>query len=207
MIHPHTELRWVDDDVGFGVFATEDLPIGTILYVRDPLEIELDAHDPRLRDPMLTEAIQRYSYTDASGVRILSWDHAKYVNHSCQPNCLRSSYGFDVVIRPIAAGEKITDDHGLFNLETPLAHDSCGDACRGEVRGDDLDHHGERWDQELAAALPLVSSVPQPLWRLLPTALKEQLVRDIDRDRYPSVRRLRVVPAHEQSDDERILFI
>ena len=41
MIHPKTELRFVNDDIGYGVFATEFIPKGTILYVKDELEIKV----------------------------------------------------------------------------------------------------------------------------------------------------------------------
>jgi len=41
MTHPKTKLRFVNDDIGYGVFATELIPKGEILYVKDELEIKV----------------------------------------------------------------------------------------------------------------------------------------------------------------------
>ena len=38
MLHPHTELRYVDGTVGHGVFATARIPAGTFTWVKDPLD-------------------------------------------------------------------------------------------------------------------------------------------------------------------------
>ena len=47
MLHPDTELRVVSADIGFGVFATALIPKGTIVYIKDPLEIEIGASNPQ----------------------------------------------------------------------------------------------------------------------------------------------------------------
>ena len=41
MTHPKTKLRFVHDDIGYGVFDTELIPKGEILYVKDELEIKV----------------------------------------------------------------------------------------------------------------------------------------------------------------------
>ncbi|MEZ4819089.1 MAG: hypothetical protein R3A45_04010 [Bdellovibrionota bacterium] len=38
MIHPHTKLEFVNKDIGFGVFATEWIPAGTITWVQDKMD-------------------------------------------------------------------------------------------------------------------------------------------------------------------------
>ena len=38
MLHPHTELRHVSKQIGYGVFATQLIPKGTITWVRDDLD-------------------------------------------------------------------------------------------------------------------------------------------------------------------------
>jgi len=37
MIHPHTELRFISEQVGHGVLATQIIPRGTMVYVKDRL--------------------------------------------------------------------------------------------------------------------------------------------------------------------------
>ena len=35
MLHPHTELRFVNADIGHGIFATRFIPKGTAIWVQD----------------------------------------------------------------------------------------------------------------------------------------------------------------------------
>ena len=60
MIHPSTEIRYIDDVVGLGVFATTRLAKGTITYVWDPLEIEILPDDPRIPG-LMANARARFS--------------------------------------------------------------------------------------------------------------------------------------------------
>lgn len=167
MIHPSTELRYVDEVVGLGVFATARLPKGTITYVWDPLEIEILPDDPRLQDPTLASIIERYSYIDPQGVRIVSWDHAKYVNHCCQANTMSTAYGFEIAVRDIEAGEQVTDEYGMFNLPEAMELLCSKGPCRKKVQADDLARYCDRWDAQIKSALTLVEQVEQPLWLLV----------------------------------------
>ena len=167
MLHPSTEVREVNDQVGKGVFATADLPMGTITYAWDPLELEIQPDDPRLEDPSLAPAIERYSYIDPNGVRILSWDDAKYVNHCCQCNTMSTAYGFEIAIRNISAGEEITDEYGMFNLQSPMLVHCATGPCRKRVEATDLERNYRHWDRLVQAALKVAIGVDQPLWHLL----------------------------------------
>lgn len=40
MIHPHTELKHINNEVGYGVVATKFIPAGTITWVLDKLDQE-----------------------------------------------------------------------------------------------------------------------------------------------------------------------
>jgi hypothetical protein len=170
MIHPSTELRHIDAELGYGVFAISGLPKGTITYVWDPMEVEVFPGDPRLEEPTLRGLIERYSYIDSRGVRIVSWDHAKYVNHCCQCNTMSTAYGFEIAVRDIEAGEQITDEYGLFNLRDPMKLRCSRSPCRGEVQATDLDRLCQVWDDQVKAALEVVELVEQPLWPLVDLA-------------------------------------
>ena len=149
MIHPSTELRHIDAQLGYGVFATTRLPRGTITYVWDPLEVEIRPDDPRLEEAALRDQIERYSYIDSRGTRIVSWDHAKYVNHCCQCNTMSTAYGFEIAVRDIEAGEQITDEYGMFNLPEPMKLVCSGGPCRGQVCGGDLVRLSDDWDRKI----------------------------------------------------------
>lgn len=192
MIHPNTEVRFVSSTIGYGVFATADIPRGTIVYVKDRLEIELTESAFNALDAEHRAIASKYSYIDEYGVRILSWDNAKYVNHSCNCNTLSTGYGFEIAIRNIWKGEEICDDYGLFNLEEviPLACDCV--RCRKALRPDDIDNYHQAWDEQILSALGKVTDVHQPLMKYMDSDSKRRLRAYLcGEDEYTSVRCLR----------------
>lgn len=175
MIHPHTELRYVSPEIGIGVFATTLIPKGTLVYVKDPLDIELTEQQFDQLDGLSRRMADKYAYIDERGIRIVSWDHAKYVNHRCECNTISTGYGFEIALRDIAPGEEITDEYGLFNMAIPIPV-TCGCAnCRKVVCGTDIDRYADRWDIQVRDALGYVREVPQPLWDLVDPATQAAL--------------------------------
>jgi uncharacterized protein len=163
MIHPKTELRFLDDTVGYGVFATDFIPEGTIVYVKDSLELIISPTDYLIHTHEMQEVIDKYSYMDELGNRIVSWDFAKYVNHCCNCNTISTGYGFEIAIRNIIKGEQITDEYGIFNLdqEMPLV---CGESdCRKRVGPDDFDRLYKEWDIKIQKSISKFFDVMQPL--------------------------------------------
>lgn len=76
-------------------------------------------------------------------------------------------YGFEIAIHDIDAGEEITDEYGLLNLQEPMVVNcGCSD-CRGVVDPADAERYAPKWDAAIIAALARVRQVPQPLWHLL----------------------------------------
>ncbi|MCX6128781.1 MAG: SET domain-containing protein [Proteobacteria bacterium] len=175
MIHPDTKLKWVSKEIGYGVFATKLIPKGTAIYVRDQLEIVVERDSQLLKNEAYSEIVKKYSYVDAKGDYVLSWDHGRYVNHCCFPNTITTGYGFEIAIRDIAPGEEITDDYGLLNLEEdiPLA---CGkEACRGTARAKDFEAHADRWDTVARESLAHFYLVDQPLLKFFDRPILAQL--------------------------------
>ncbi|MCR9286287.1 hypothetical protein OAF63_02020 [Saprospiraceae bacterium] len=39
MIDPNIRIQYINDDIGYGVFATRMIPKGSAVYVKDSLEI------------------------------------------------------------------------------------------------------------------------------------------------------------------------
>ncbi len=175
MMHPNTELRFIDHAKGLGVFATEFLPKGTIVYVKDELEITISRSDKLSEDPRYSKIIQKYSYVDAYGNYILSWDQARFVNHCCQANSLTTGYGFEVAVEDINAGEEITDDYGLLNIEENICL-SCEKApCRKWARSSDFELYTEEWDQKVIFALERLEDLKQPLWEYMDEKSQKQV--------------------------------
>lgn len=177
MIHPHTEIRFIGDSIGYGIFATQCIPAGTIVYVQDPLEHIITPDIFRQYSEDMQRIIEKYSYINEHGHRILSWDLAKYVNHCCRCNTISTGYGFEIAIRDIEAGEEITDEYGLFNLEQPMIVACQQPGCRGVVCQEDIQHYAPLWDRWIQRVLPLILDLEQPL---LPFVEDDTLLALID---------------------------
>ena len=163
MIHPKTELKYINDQVGYGVFATDDIPEGTIVYVKDSLEVVITPTEFLLHTEEMKDVIEKYSYIDEHGNRIISWDFAKYVNHCCNCNTMSTGYGFEIAIRDIKKGEQITDEYGIFNLEYEMKL-VCGEyCCRMKVAPEDFDNYYPVWDEKIKTSINKLTQVEQPL--------------------------------------------
>ena len=115
MVHPDTELRFVSPAIGRGVFATRDIPTGTITWALDVLDQHFSDEDIRRLPDYDRELVEEYAYIEGRGDHILCWDHARFYNHSCDANCLGVCDDFQMAVRDIAAGEELTEDYGTFN--------------------------------------------------------------------------------------------
>lgn len=194
MIHPNTELKLIDEHVGYGVFATADIPEGTIVYVKDSLELSISPTDYLMHTEEMKEVIEKYSYIDESGNRIISWDFAKYVNHCCNCNSISTGYGFEIAIREIKKGEQITDEYGIFNLVRPMTL-VCGEQhCRKEIKPTDFDNYYKDWDRKIQKSIIKLFDLEQPLMPFI----DEKTRGDLDElfrnpDSYKSVYALRYI--------------
>ncbi|CAN5282423.1 hypothetical protein BH23BAC3_BH23BAC3_06320 [soil metagenome] len=176
MIHPHTELRFINKGKGRGVFATKPISKGTLTYVKDELEIVISPDDSRLTDPKYKDLIETYSFIDRDGSRILSWDHAKYVNHCCQCNTMSTGYGFEIAIRDIARGEEITDEYSMFNFPSDMHLECDKSPCREVISDRDLEKNHREWDKIVKSALREFTAVDQPLDIYLSDEIRHKLI-------------------------------
>lgn len=170
MIHPHTELRFVGEAIGFGVFATKLIPKGTLTWVHDPLDQTFAPGAVERLGPLYAQQLEKYAYADKKGDKILCWDLARYFNHSCDAPCLSAGYDFEVAVRDIRAGEELTDDYGTLNLTEPMPCACASPRCRRTVRPDDHVRLADAWDALVRDAFPLIAKVEQPLWPLVKEA-------------------------------------
>lgn len=175
MIHPKTELKLINDLVGYGVFATDFIPEGSIVYVKDSMELVVSPTDYIMHPAEMQDVIEKYSYRDEQGNRIVSWDFAKYVNHCCNCNCISTGYGFEIAIRDIQAGEQITDEYGIFNLEKEMEL-VCGEnCCRKKITPNDFDTHYKEWDTKIKKSIHKLFEVEQPLLSLVESSVRSEL--------------------------------
>jgi hypothetical protein len=160
----------VNDVIGYGVFATRHIPRGTITWVRDELDQAFNPDQILGMSHLPRQVLDKYGYTDRHGNTILCWDHARFMNHSCEATCLSAGYDFEVAVRDLSPGEELTDDYGTLNLDSSFLCACSLPNCRGEIGPDDSVRNADRWDSLLQASFPAIRRVSQPLW----TALAEK---------------------------------
>lgn len=163
MIHPDTCLRLVDDHVGQGVFATRVIPRGTVVWLHDELDQRLEPQRVAELPAVLRQHVERYAYVNARGERVLCWDHARYMNHSCEPSTTSVGTLMEIARREIQPGEELTCEYGLAHV-TESFECRCGaPSCRGALQPTDLPAVWQRWDREMAEAFGWALEVPQPV--------------------------------------------
>ncbi|MFT6982277.1 MAG: hypothetical protein ACJAUD_001044 [Crocinitomicaceae bacterium] len=172
MIHPSTTLKFISEEKGYGVVATEFIPIGTITWVQDKLDREFTPDNAFRLGTEYASIIETYSFRNQQGNFVLCWDIGRYVNHSFNSNCLTTPYNFEIAIRDIEKGEELTDDYGYLNISEPfLAIDEGSD--RKVVYPDDLIRMSPEWDGKLEHSFPFIAEVNQPLYLFLPTDIQQ----------------------------------
>jgi hypothetical protein len=113
---------------GLGVFATVDIPQGTVWWaadIADTIKISRDQFQalvtsaPAPMSDALIAGIQEYSiYVEALDQMILIPDNGRYVNHSDAPNSLAHTTATrlaSVALRDIKAGEEIVEDYATYD--------------------------------------------------------------------------------------------
>ncbi len=166
MIHPKTELKFISNDVGYGVVATEFIPAGTITWVLDKLDREFRPEEIDVLDPLYQSILDTYCYRNNVGNFVLCWDNGRYINHSFNSNCLTTAYDFELAIRDIQPGEQLTDDYGYLNIPEPFRGVDEG-TKRKIVYPDDLLRYSKVWDKKIRKVFGEIPNLRQPLKELI----------------------------------------
>ena len=166
MIHPKTELKFISNEIGYGVVATEFIPAGTITWALDDLDREFTPSKLMKMNPLYQNILDTYCYRNNKGNYVLCWDYGRYVNHSFKSNCISTAYDFEIAIRDIQPGEELTDDYGYLNVSEHFTGIDEG-TRRKTVYPDDLLNHYQTWDKQLIKNFPNIIKVEQPLKSLI----------------------------------------
>lgn len=181
MMHPDTEVQFINDVVGYGVVAKKFIPKGTITWVQDDLDRVIKADEVEKMHPEIQEQVEKYCFRNNKGHLVLCWDQAKYVNHSFNANCLSSAYDFELAVRDIHPGEQLTDDYGYLNISEPFKAIDEGTG-RDTVYPDDLLKYHEKWDRQLNDAFKNFRKVEQPLQKLVPKEIINKVTEQLDKN-------------------------
>lgn len=175
MLHPHTELRFVSPEIGYGIFVTQDIPQGTITWAKDSLDRIFTPEEIAKTPPEDKENLLKYTYRNHQGHYYFCWDLTRYVNHSSNANSMLTPYGFEIALRDIAAGEELTNDYGTLNIIESFKCSYIKNKSRDMVHPDDLLTYADQWDAGIAIALQKVRSVSQPLTAWISNKTNEEI--------------------------------
>jgi hypothetical protein len=106
---------------GFGVFTPHHLAQGTVLWEFTP-DVDLRITPETLEGVPhpLRDKLRTYSYREPDGTYVLCGDNAKFMNHAFDPNCHDIEGPYTVARRDIAAGEELTCDYRVFDLDSAV---------------------------------------------------------------------------------------
>jgi uncharacterized protein len=184
MLHPSTELRFISAEIGYGVFATEFIPQGTITWVRDSLDqtfspVKFAAMS--VMSGVYREQLNKYAYRDEAGDYVLCWDLGRFINHSCNPSSLGYNLDLEIAVRDIQAGEELTSDYSTFHLtnEEGFACGCSSTNCRNFVTHQDMQTQSDCWYNLMRQAFLLSDRVTQPLEHLITPQQKEKAIQKL----------------------------
>ncbi len=174
MMHPDTEIRFISEEIGYGVVAKKILPKGTITWVQDELDQIYTPNQVGKMKKSSQQIINKYTFRNNKGNFVLCWDLAKYVNHSFKSNCISTAYDFEIAVRDILPGEELTDDYGYLNITEAFEAKDEG-TVRNTVYPDDLLYFHKEWDANLEDALAHFNKVKQPMKDLISAEIQNKL--------------------------------
>jgi SET domain-containing protein len=149
MVNKNSQLLYVIKSSrvhGKGIFAREDIPKGTRI-----IEYVGNIVSRKEGDKIAEEQYAKHKKTGSGAVYIfelnkkqdvdgsVSWNPAKYINYSCDPNCRykrTENHIWIVSMKNIKKGEELSYDYG-YDLEDYESHPcKCGsENCIGYIMG------------------------------------------------------------------------
>ncbi|MDE2074983.1 MAG: SET domain-containing protein [Alphaproteobacteria bacterium] len=112
---------------GIGVFATEFIRKGTIIWKFTPVTDILIKPSEVFEFPHFEKSyVHQYAYlSKRSNLYVLHTDNARFINHSENPNMIsvptnRSTEDIDIALRDIFEGEELTSNYDEYDKEFHL---------------------------------------------------------------------------------------
>ena len=167
MMHPDTEIQFVSEEVGVGVFATKLIPKGTIVWIKDDLDLMLTEEFIETLGDLQKADVYKYAYLDSDGLYVLHWDHAKYMNHSFNPNCVDTAYNFQMAAKDIQPGEQLTCDYGTLGDDEDFECIPEEGTSRTKVTANYYLTYYKEWDEIARETFKHFNTVEQPLKYLI----------------------------------------
>lgn len=167
MIHPSTQIRFINSQIGYGVFALSLIPCGTVIWAPDALDQVFTPFQTESLPEAQRSLLEKYGFVRRDGSLMLYWDARRFLNHSCSPNTLITNHGFEIAVKDIQPGDQLTCDYGALNPKRRFSCRCHDPECRGVIHPEDFMVCSSGWRQATEKALSLLDSVKQPLAHLI----------------------------------------
>jgi|SRR3990170_4791455 len=134
MLHRYIDVRRGGKE-GRGLFATEDIKKGEIVWTLDKEEKIISKEE---RDTLPDET-RRFAFQYKNGF-IVVHDGSEFMNHSCDPNLWWNGDNTLSAVQDIKKGEEITYDYSTADVGSWIAEwiCNCGSKdCRKKISGND----------------------------------------------------------------------
>ena len=107
---------------GMGLFSSRSLPPGEVIWeFTEGVDWRISPTELELFPEPFKARLRHYVYLEESGFFVLCGDNGKFMNHSDTPNCDDPDGAHTVTRRRIKAGEELTCDYRLFDVEAKLS--------------------------------------------------------------------------------------
>ena len=102
--------------------AGEFIPKGTVIWkFQENFDVRLSDQQFQQLPPVAQEFVLHFGYYNRKeGGYILCMDHARYTNHSDNPNMKMVDENYSIAIRDIQEGEEITEDYFYFDEQASM---------------------------------------------------------------------------------------
>lgn len=157
---------------GYGLFATKDIPIGTVIWKHGNVRVYTKKNYNQFSD-RYKAVLRHYCYEGTGGTLVYCTDNSKYFNHSCDPNTMSIDNEKDITIRDVLADEELTYDYGYWYLpwNKPFKCSCKSLICRGIIKRESADSDTiKRLNRRAKVAWKNASKVRQPLLEILENA-------------------------------------
>ncbi len=156
---------------GIGLFATEDIPTGTVIWCPcDKCEYYEKGVLGHCSDEMAFR-LEEHGYYLVNGDILIPCQNACYMNHSCEANCLDFGLDFGLAVKPIKKDEEIFCDYRNWQNDPDWEFNCCCGTARCQKKISP--RHGEardlqqEWMRKLNGGLKQMASVRQGLFETL----------------------------------------
>ena len=72
MIHPYTELKYISDEIGYGLVAKQLIPQGSIIWVLDELDREFTPAQLDRMSPDIRDIFENYTFRNNKGNYVIT---------------------------------------------------------------------------------------------------------------------------------------